>query len=383
LESTNSPSPSLPLDLSLPPDGPRTSRRSRWIVWVGGLVLAIVVGTLLTPTLSRLLPLTEVENTPVIVTPVTDDAPDWIAALGHLEPKGGIVAVAPPRAARDAIVTALLVTEGQVVAAGDPLATLETLARARAELAQAEAEVSLRAAELARARRAIAADKADTAAQVASATARLAGAERDLSRAVQLVANNALSAAREEELRTERDALVAEQARAEAQEMRLQGPIDTHPDVLAAEAALAAAQAARDLAALAVADATVRALAAGRIIAIPARVGEPAPAEGVVRLAVAGPVVALLEVHQDRIHHVATDARVTLRAPALDGELAGHVTRIGREVQRQAVFEADPAANTDARVFLVEVTLDPASSAIEADLLNLQVLARIEAGDPT
>ncbi len=368
------PEDSLPLQILSRQRPAPPSPRKGWIVWIAGFASLLIAGAFIAPSLFSLRPAASV---PATQSEETAPEQDWIAALGHLEPAGGIIAVAPPRLARDATVTAIIVSEGEVVAEGDALATLETLSRSQAELARAEAEVGLRSAELARARRTIAADKADAAAQVASATSRLMAAERDLSRAVQLVASDTLSAVREEELRTTRDTLAADLARTEALELRLQGPVDSHPDVVAAEAALAAARAARDIAVLAVNEATVRAPAPGRIVAIPARIGEPAPADGIVRLAAAGPVVAILEVHQDRIQRVRLGAHVMLRAPAVEGELTGTISRIGQEVQRQSVFANDPAANTDARVFAVEATLDSHSSMIAADLLNLQVLARI------
>jgi HlyD family secretion protein len=54
------------------------------------------------------------------------------------------------------------------------------------------------------------------------------------------------------------------------------------------------------------------------------------------------------------------------------------VTRIGLEVGRQTIVDAAPAANTDARVIKVTVTLDPASSEVAKRFTNLQVTTRIE-----
>jgi HlyD family secretion protein len=57
--------------------------------------------------------------------------------------------------------------------------------------------------------------------------------------------------------------------------------------------------------------------------------------------------------------------------------LKGAVTRNGPEVGRQTLVDANPAANTDARVVTVTVALDPESSRLARRYTNLQVTARI------
>jgi HlyD family secretion protein len=57
--------------------------------------------------------------------------------------------------------------------------------------------------------------------------------------------------------------------------------------------------------------------------------------------------------------------------------LTGTVSRIGTLVGRQNVTADDPAANTDARVLIVTVALDEASSTRAARYINLEVVARI------
>jgi HlyD family secretion protein len=356
-------------------------RRWNWRRMVlGALVVAGITGALIWPRIAPLIAMPETRVAAEAVPDQTVQTDSVVAALGHLEPAGGVVAVTPPRGSRDATVSAILVTSGADVRRGDALAVLETLSRAEGALAQADAEVAMRLAELARARRAVTAGKAETEAQIALVRTRLDGAARALTRGDQLIARDALTPAKLEELQTAHDALADELTRAEAQRVRLYGPVEDHPDVMAARGALAAAEAARLLAETDVDEATVRAPADGRIVAIPTRLGEPAPADGLMRLAVEGPMVAVLEVHQDQAHLVQTGAPVTLQSPAFVGELTGRVVQVGIEVQRQAVFSADPAANSDARVFEVRVQLDPAASAVARHLINLQVLASIATG---
>ena len=89
-------------------------------------------------------------------------------------------------------------------------------------------------------------------------------------------------------------------------------------------------------------------------------------------------MVARLEVFQLDIGRGRPGQRVEVTSPALDGPLHGTVTRIGLLVGRQNMVSDDTAANTDARVVEVMVTLDADSAARAARLSNLQALARIE-----
>jgi len=60
-----------------------------------------------------------------------------------------------------------------------------------------------------------------------------------------------------------------------------------------------------------------------------------------------------VEIYQTQIGKVEVGATVKLTADALPQPLHGTVTQIGLEVGRQTVVDADPAANTDARVVTV------------------------------
>lgn len=70
----------------------------------------------------------------------------------------------------------------------------------------------------------------------------------------------------------------------------------------------------------------------------------------------------------------------TVSADALGQDLTGVVTAIGLEIGRQSITSDDPAANTDARIVDVIVTLDAASSPLAAPFTNLEAVVRIDAG---
>lgn len=356
-----------------------TPRRERKVVLASAIIGLTIAGAIWWY-LPRGLPIGS-ENTQ-IPNPAESSKPAFVSALGRLEPVGGVVAVTPPLASRNAVVTEILVDNGAQVQAGQTIALLETRQGAEAAVDQAKAEVALRKADLAKVRRALSSDKAELEAQIALAKVQLAVIEQSLARARRLAGTGSATQASFEELQTSRDARAAELAQAEARRVRLAGNIDDHPDVRSAKASVEAAQAALRQSLTELEDTAIRSPATGSIIAVPGRKGEPAPSNGVVRLAVDGPSRAILEVHQDRVQAVRLGARVVLRAAAIEGTLTGEIEDIGVEVQRQAVFDSNPAANADARVLEIRVALDNASSAVAARLINLQVLASIETGNP-
>jgi len=86
------------------------------------------------------------------------------------------------------------------------------------------------------------------------------------------------------------------------------------------------------------------------------------------------------EVYQTLIRRVAIGDPVTVSADALAQDLTGVVAAIGLEIGRQSITSDDPAANTDARVVDVIITLDPASSTRAKTFTNLETVVRIDAG---
>jgi HlyD family secretion protein len=347
------------------------------------MVLAsAVIGLIIASAIWWYMPRSALEPSKSNATPTASAPPEpaFIAALGRLEPVGGVIAVTPPLASRNAVVTEIIVDNGSEVQSGQIIALLETRSGAEAAVEQAKAEVAFREADLAKMRRTLSSDKAELEAQIALAKAQLVGIEQSVDRASRLAGSGSATQASLEELQTSRNVRTAELDQAEARRLRLAGVIDEHPDVRAALASLQASKAALRQRLAELEDTAIRAPATGSIIAVPGRIGEPAPSTGVVRLAVKGPSRAILEVHQDRVQAVRLGARVVLRTAAIEGALKGEIEDIGVEVQRQAVFDSNPAANADARVLEVRVALDDASSAVAAQLINLQVLASIETG---
>jgi HlyD family secretion protein len=173
----------------------------------------------------------------------------------------------------------------------------------------------------------------------------------------------------------------ADQARATATIQRYAGhDSDTQPDVRLAIRELEVATAALAQADQELAGARVTATLDGTVIAIHVRVGEKPGDRGIATLGNTDRMAAELEVYQTDIRKVALGQPVVLSATSLDAPLAGTVSRIGLEVKRQALLAADPAANTDARIVKIRVSLDKPSSERSRMLTGLQVIGKIAAG---
>ncbi|MDZ4094924.1 MAG: efflux RND transporter periplasmic adaptor subunit, partial [Paracoccaceae bacterium] len=154
--------------------------------------------------------------------------------------------------------------------------------------------------------------------------------------------------------------------------------VDDQPDVIVATRNLEAAGAELARARNDLVRAAVVAPIDGTVLNIHATAGQRPPAEGIMEMGDTTHMMAEAEIYQDRISLVSLGQPVELVAAALGRTLQGRVSAIGLTVGRQGLISDDTAANTDARVIRVMVTLDAASSAIAARFTNLEVIARID-----
>ena len=302
-----------------------------------------------------------------------------VVALGRLQPAGGIVSVALPQGAGDARIDQLLVSEGDTVAEGDVLAVLDSLALYQAALTSAESSLAIRRAALAQVRVQVEATEAELRAQVSGAQASLSAAERELERVNTLLARGVATQATVEDASRAADNVRADLERLQASLTRYRPAGDGQQvDIAVATADLAATEAAVEQARKDVDRARVVAPRDGSIIEVAARAGERPPANGLLRMGNTAQMEAEVEVFQTMVPRVAVGQAVSLVSGVLGDEpLTGTVSRIGTLVGRQSVTAEDPAANTDARILLVTVALDAASSARAAAYVNLEVVARI------
>lgn len=302
-----------------------------------------------------------------------------IVSLGRLQPAGGIVSVALPQGAGDARIDQIMVDEGDFVAEGDVLAVLDTLSLYESALTSAESTLAIRRAALAQTRVQVAATEAELRAQTEGAAATLAAAERELARMSSLFDRGTTTQAILEDAARAADTARADLERLRASLTRYEtGPEGEQVDIAVAAADLSAAEAAVEQARTDLDRARVLAPRDGTVIEVAARAGERPPADGLLRMGDTEQMEAEIEVFQTMVPRVEVGQSVLLVSGVLGDEpLTGTVSRIGTLVGRQNVTADDPSANTDARVLLVTVALDPASSARAARYVNLEVVARI------
>lgn len=156
--------------------------------------------------------------------------------------------------------------------------------------------------------------------------------------------------------------------------------LDDQPDVVVAARNVAAAEAELTRARMDLARAEVRAPIDGTILDILATPGQRPPSEGIMEMGDIRHMMAEVEIWQDRIAAVAVGQPVELAAPALGQSLRGTVESIGLTVGRQGLISDDAAANSDARVIRILVSLDDGSSTLAARYVGLEVVARIDTG---
>lgn len=302
-----------------------------------------------------------------------------VVALGRLQPAGGVVSVALPQGAGDARIDRILIAEGDTVVKGDVLAVLDSLTLYQSALTSAESTLEIRRATLAQTRVQVVATDAELRAQIRGADATLARSERELERMTSLLDRGATTQAIVENAERSYNTARADLERLQASLLRYQPGPDGQPvDIAVALANLSAAEAAVAQAKSDLDRAKVLAPQDGTIIKVAARAGERSPSGGFLQMGDTARMEAELEVFQTMVPQVRVGQRVSLVSPVLGTmPLKGSVSRIGTLVGRQTVTADDPAANTDARILLVTVTLDEASSKRAERYVHLEVVARI------
>ncbi len=150
-------------------------------------------------------------------------------------------------------------------------------------------------------------------------------------------------------------------------------------DVQGATAELARAQAAVRQAQAELAQAYVRAPAAGAILKIRARPGEVPGTNGIVEMGQTSQMVAVAEIYESDIAkvRVGQTASVSSESGAFGQTVRGKVTYIGLQIGKKDVLSTDPAADTDSRTVEVKVAIDPTDSQTIKTLTNSKVVVKI------
>lgn len=299
-----------------------------------------------------------------------------VVALGRLVPLGDVITVALPYSSSDTRIETLPVHVGQWVEAGGVLATLDNRADLEAAVRAAKAEVAVAEAIVNQTRLSVAASKAEAEARLHLVETAAEVAKSEQVRTVSLfergVATQAVLDRADSAFRQATQEVL--QSRATVARFR------TGSDLAQADILLAQRQRDAALVALATSNANLdkavlHAPSDGTVLRLHVRPGERPGAKGVLDFGNTRQMTAEVEIYQNQINRIAMGDVVRLRAEAFSEALHGSVIEIGLDVGRQSIIDADPAANTDARVITVKVLLDADSSAIAGRFINLEVLA--------
>lgn len=300
-----------------------------------------------------------------------------IGALGRLEPHTRVIRIDGPAVVEPASVGQLLVEIGDLVAAGQPLAILESHRREQADVQIARAMLTLAEWSLAQVLAgAKPGELAAQEAQIARTRARLELAEKQLVRANRLAAGNAITPDELDIRSSERDVLQRELLHDESTLTALR-------EVRAVDVAYAEAEISRAGAQLERAEAdaeasVIRSPIDGRVLRISTLAGERIGTDGLLEIGDTRQMNVVAEVHESDI------LKARLKQPAivilrdLENTLHGRVIEIGQLVGRKDVMSSDPIDDTDARVVEVRIRLNDDSAKLVAGMSYARVEVRIE-----
>lgn len=395
----STPPSDLPLDVT--PDAGAAPQKRRWFrkSWLLVLLIPVflftgaVIGLYFQPPgLQKFYALTGLQpgggsDTPIALPPDIElpkkmaetMLPSDVIGLARILPRGDVSIVAAPFGAGDARVADILVSVGDTVQKGTPLAVLDNRSALESAVLMAEAQLAIREAALMQTRAAITASRDEAQAALDQAVASAAEAATSLARTEELFQRSVATQATLDAMRTASAGAALAVIRAEATLKRFSSmALDDQPDVVVAARNVDAAKAELARAQLDIARAAVLAPITGTILDIHATPGQRPPSEGIMDMGDTSQMLAEVEVWQDRISAVQPGQPVELVTAALDQTLRGQVDSIGLTVGRQGLISDDAAENKDARVIRVMVALDQPSSDLAARFTNLEVIARID-----
>lgn len=118
----------------------------------------------------------------------------------------------------------------------------------------------------------------------------------------------------------------------------------------------------------------------GEVLEIHTKAGETMGAEGIAEIGRTNEMIVVAEVPEGSIGRVRLGqlASIVSDNGAFSSKLQGTVSEIGRKIGRKDVLNTDPAADVDARVVEVKISLSEQDALLVAGLTNAKVIATIQ-----
>lgn len=361
---------------------------------------------------------TEAQKISPISTEELRLSPERVVALGRLQPEGEVIQLSVTNA-EDSRVNQILVSEGEIVEAGQVIAILQGFERRQRDLDEAQKTVALYQARLEQIRSGdakvseIAAQESNIArleaqkrnemlereAAIADAKAALQQTQLTYDRNVELVAEGAIS---QNALDEAKEALDRAQASLEQRQAQLSTTVETldaqiqqeqknlstlqevRPvDIRVAQAELDRAKISVEQRQADLNDTQVKVPISGQILRINTQVGEQVNTqEGIVELGQTNQMMAIAEVYETDIRNVSIGQPTVLVSEygGFEGEVRGVVEHIGLQVGQRSLTDGanNPTTNENTRIVEVRVRIDPEDSPKVASFTNMQVRVEID-----
>ncbi|OPH10408.1 HlyD family efflux transporter periplasmic adaptor subunit [Cylindrospermopsis raciborskii] len=123
----------------------------------------------------------------------------------------------------------------------------------------------------------------------------------------------------------------------------------------------------------------VKAPTRGEILKIHTKSGEVMNPNGIAEIGQTDQMFVVAEIPEDSIGRVSMGQLVTVTSDngAFSGQIPGNIAEIGRKIGKKDVLNTDPAADIDARVVEVKISLSPQDSQRVSGLTNAKVMVEI------
>ena len=271
--------------------------------------------------------------------PQSKAAPGGIGALGKIEPRSRVIAVADDSGPEGARVKELLVQEGQVVKKGQTLAVLSDFDRRGQKL-----EVMLARAKALESK-------------ILAETANADYLYTEFRRMEQLLQKQAIAKSRFDEA-----------AKNYYQTRAMLQSLSAELDSVRADAVLSRQE---------LQQGTINSPIDGTVVAIFSRPGERVSSRGLAEIADLSQLEVVAEIYERDMPRVKLGQKASIQVPGIAEPILGEVNQLGFLVRKNDLNSTDPISDKDIRTVPVRIALEPKMKDVLQHLIYMQVAVKL------